>query len=100
MKYPLPEDARKKLEKDFGPLLDESIDKIQSLLAQSDIFRSPRILRAIVFVAKGDLKRLESAIRLAQIDWRDLLMEAEYEYPGKGKAPRQVRDFNRPFEAE
>jgi len=40
---------------------------------------SDRVLRGIVFVANGDLDRLGQAIDLARIDYRDLIVWAEYD---------------------
>ena len=100
MEFQLPKDVQRKLEKDFGSLWKESQDQLRELVIRHKLYQSPRILRAIVFIAKGDQTRLKSAIKLAQIDWRDLLMEAEYTYQGQGKPPQQVRDFNLPFDAE
>ena len=38
-----------------------------------------RIRFAALKVSEGRLERLEEAVRLAQIDWRDLLVEAGFE---------------------
>ncbi|UCD30793.1 MAG: hypothetical protein JSV38_08135, partial [Desulfobacterales bacterium] len=40
---------------------------------------SDRVLRCIVFVAKGDLDVLDKAIDLAKTDYRDLIVWAEYD---------------------
>jgi hypothetical protein len=39
-----------------------------------------RIRFAALKVSDGQLERLEEAVRLAQIDWRDLLVAAGFEY--------------------
>ncbi|MFJ1831358.1 hypothetical protein [Streptomyces sp. NPDC088178] len=36
-----------------------------------------RLMAAVVLFARGDIGRLRSAVRLAQLDWRDLLVAAE-----------------------
>ncbi len=60
-----------------------------------------RVFRCAVFVSQGDLSRLEAAIRMAKLDWRDLILSAEYEpKPGTKRSLGdyvQVRDFNCPF---
>ena len=53
---------------------------------------SDRILRCIVFVANGDLNRLEKAIDLAKTDYRDLIVLAEYDEKNE-----RVRDLSNPF---
>ena len=51
-----------------------------------------RIYRCIVFVARGDLNRLGEAIDLAKIDYRDLIVWAEYD-----EKRERVRDLSFPF---
>lgn len=53
---------------------------------------SDRILRCIVFLANGDLDRLEEALDLAKKDYRDLIVRAEY-----NEKNEQVRDLTHPF---
>ncbi|MFD5146017.1 hypothetical protein [Streptomyces sp. NPDC058401] len=36
-----------------------------------------RLTAAVVFFARGDVRRVRSAVRLASTDWRDLLMAAD-----------------------
>ena len=51
-----------------------------------------RIVRALIFTGNKDINHLKKMIELTRTDWRDLLMNAEYEYPEK-----RVRDFNNEF---
>ena len=59
---------------------------------QNKKLSSDRIVRCIVFVANGDLNRLEKAIDLAKEDYRDLIVWAEYDEKNE-----RVRDFSNPF---
>lgn len=43
-----------------------------------DPVRLERYRFAALRISQGDLRRLERAIDLARIDWRDLLMEADF----------------------
>jgi hypothetical protein len=40
-----------------------------------------RVLLAAVRLSKGNLERLESLLRDAEVDFRDVLVSAEYEVP-------------------
>ena len=75
---------------------DES-DLVLTLLVdfteQNPELASDRILRCIVFVAQGDLDTFDKAIDLATIDYRDLIVWAEYD----GNYER-VRDLSTPFD--
>ena len=59
---------------------------------QNQELSSDRIVRCIVFVANGDLTRLENAIDLAKEDYRDLIVWAEY-----NENNERVRDLTNPF---
>ncbi|WP_372745273.1 elongation factor Tu [Lutibacter sp.] len=87
-----PADIKKKLESDYGKNSGEAKRKIQKLIKSNKEFRSHRIVRALIFAGKKEINHLEKMIELTRTDWRDLLMNAEYEYPEK-----RVRDFNREF---
>ena len=65
---------------------------LADFLVQNQELSSDRILRCIVFVANGDLNRLEKAIDLAKIDCRDLIVLAEYDEKNE-----RVRDLSNPF---
>ena len=52
-----------------------------------------RILRCLVFVARGRFTAFADAVALARLDYRDLIVSAEYD-----RNWHQIRDLNRPFE--
>ncbi|MEM9361466.1 MAG: hypothetical protein AAGA43_02475 [Bacteroidota bacterium] len=87
-----PADIIQKLESDYGKNFGEAKRKIQELIKSNKEYRSPRIVRALIFTGNKDINHLEKMIALTRTDWRDLLMNAEYEYPEK-----RVRDFNNEF---
>ena len=82
-------------------------DQVDAFLCRLNAFaeESPppadRVLRCVVHLAGGKLEHLESAIHNAKLDWRDVIVSAEYE-PKPGTKRWQgdlihVRDFNLPF---
>lgn len=47
-------------------------------LGKQDQFQLERVRFAALKVSRGDLARLRSAVELAEVDWRDLLMGADF----------------------
>jgi hypothetical protein len=56
---------------------------------------SDRLARCALFLARGSIEALRSAVELGRTDYRDLIMAAEYD-----RDDNHVRDFNRPFQTE
>lgn len=69
-----------------------ALSVLNDFVEQNRELSSDRILRCIVFLANGDLDRLEEALDLAIRDYRDLIVRAEY-----NEKNERVRDLNRPF---
>jgi hypothetical protein len=65
--------------------------RLLELLA-SEVGGQPRVLRCVLFLARGDLARLAHNADRARSDWRDVIYWAEYD-----EQDRRVRDFDRPF---
>ena len=59
-------------------LLEDHCGNSLPSLAELDPIQLERYRFAAIRVSNGTLKGLESAIALAKIDWRDLLMEADF----------------------
>jgi hypothetical protein len=88
-------DIVEKVKRDF-----ESPDDAALVLSLLDDFTeqrpdlaADRILRCMVFVANGDLDLFDKALDLARIDYRDLIVWAEYD-----EVFVQIRDMSVPFE--
>jgi translation elongation factor EF-Tu-like GTPase len=90
-----PTDILKRLESDYGKNSGEAKRTIQELIISNSEFRSHRIVRALIHTGNKDIVNLKKMIELTRTDWRDLLMNAEYEYPDK-----RIRDFNNEFGKE
>ena len=90
----LSQDIITKVGQDFSE--DDAIAILQLLSElqkeNSRIF-SDRILRCIVFLAEGCFDELTCAVALARIDWRDVIVNAEYD----GDRETRRRNFELPF---
>lgn len=95
----IPADIRQRVIADFGQedaeeIYEYLLEKIPDGLPNGT---RPRHLRCILYLAKGDRKRLDEAIELCLMDPRDVMVAAEYEDGPRGGLNRK-RDFGRPFE--
>lgn len=90
----IPPDILGKIKQDFDDLDEASLVQsvLEDFIDQHEELAADRILRCIVFVAAGNLTTFEKAIELAVIDYRDLIVWAEYDVSRK-----QVRDLSLPF---
>ncbi|MEO6348596.1 MAG: elongation factor Tu [Aquaticitalea sp.] len=87
-----PTDINNRLESDYGKKFVEAKRSIQKLIISNKEFRSERIVRALIYAGNKNIVHLKKMIELTRTDWRDLLLNAEYEHPNK-----RVRDFNNEF---
>ena len=90
----LPPDIITKVQQDFSKEDAAVIVQLLSELQTEDprVF-CDRILRCIVFTAGGRFDWFASEVALARIDWRDVIVNAEYDRDRE----TQRRDFNLPF---
>jgi len=90
----LARDILGKVNKDFETPEEAALalSVLADFLVQNQELSSDRLVRCIVFVANGDLNRLEQAIDLAKKDYRDLIVWAEYD-----DKDERVRDLTNPF---
>jgi hypothetical protein len=90
----LPEDIIVKVRQDFSE--DDSLRVLQKLSdlqkENSELF-SIRILRCVVVFMCGEVSRISDAIALARLDWRDLIVAAEYD------GGRRIRLLELPFDS-
>lgn len=91
------EDITKRISSDFGEGADEAKRMLVDAFKNNNDLKLERIIRCIVFLAKGDLTDLRNYIESANVDTRDVILWAEYEGIGKNKKPRCIRDFNKSF---
>ena len=87
-----PKDILKKIDNQFGKDNGEIKRKLQDFIKRNKYFSNPRIIRAILYLSNGNEIQIEKYIKQAEIDWRDILLWAEYD-----KNNEQIRDFNNEF---
>lgn len=87
-------DIFQKIEKDFGKDAKRVHKEFEILDAKTNGQLFDRLIRAIVYLAKGDIDKLKMYIEMSQVDWRDVLWQAEYDSPDD---PKRYRDFNKSF---
>jgi len=56
----------------------EQQQQVRALIDAFQFYKSPRIVLACLKNAAGDLKKLKQELKLASLDWRDVIVSAEY----------------------
>ncbi len=94
LNHMLPQDIIAKVRRDFPEDDAGAILQLLSELQKENprIF-SDRILRCILFSAQGRFDEFACAVALARIDWRDVIVNAEYD----GDRETRRRNFTLPF---
>ena len=90
----LPQDIITKVRQDFSE--DDAMAILQllsELQKENPRIFCDRILRCIVFSAEGSFDEFACAVALARIDWRDVIVNAEYD---RDRETRR-RNFELPF---
>jgi hypothetical protein len=90
----LPQDIITKVRQDFSE--ENAVVIVQLLIElqkENPSLFCDRILRCIVFSAAGSFDEFACQVKLARLDWRDVIMNAEYDRDGK----THRRDFYLPF---
>jgi len=90
----LSKDIKLEIQKSFKQRSKDAADLIQKQFTDNKM--SNRIIRCVIFLAEGDLEKLEHYIKIAKTDYRDVIFMAEYIEHEK-KHPKRLRDFNRSF---
>lgn len=93
---PLPSDVTRWLADTFGAdELMAATALLESCVDERGQPVGPRLLRCAAWSARGSLERLRTIRRDLAIDWRDVIVEAEYDVVD-GKLVR-TRDFAEPM---
>jgi hypothetical protein len=90
----LSQDIVTKVQQDFSK--DDAVVIVQllsELQQENPSVFSDRILRCIVFSAEGSFDEFACQVKLARLDWRDVIMNAEYDRDWKN----HLRHFELPF---
>lgn len=92
------EDILRKINADFGDDASAAIKVLENAIEKIAFLKTDRVLRCIVFLAKGKINDLHKYIEAAEFDTRDVMLWAEYEeIQGKNNFKR-LRDFNNTFQ--
>lgn len=87
----IPQDVRARVSAEFaGETYYEALRQLEAL----DF--GPRLLRSVVFLARGDLEALARFARAAERDEREVVFWAEYE-DHDAPEPRRVRSMSEPL---
>jgi hypothetical protein len=86
----LARDVEARMRQDFPPDQHRQVRRI--LLAYDTDF--PRMHRCFLHVAQGDMNRLKEIIEVAEFDYRDAIVRAEYQGPDHTR----IYDFGRTFD--
>lgn len=72
-------------------MLIDAINKV-------DYLKTDRVIRCIIFLARGNLTDLNKYIKTATFDTRDVMLLAEYEKLSGDLNYKRLRDFNKTFD--
>ncbi len=92
------EDITDRIHEDFGERATEVTQILNDVTTENAHLKSDRIIRCLIFLAKGDIEDLANYIESATIDTRDIIFWAEYSGITESKTPTQIRDFTKTFD--
>jgi galactose-1-phosphate uridylyltransferase len=92
------DDINERIQTDFGENADKATTMLFDAISKVDYLKTDRVIRCIIFLAKGNLADLNKYIETATFDTRDVMLWAEYEGIKENEKPKRVRDFNKNFE--
>jgi hypothetical protein len=95
---PFKNDIITRINTDFGEDATEANSMLMDAIKKVEYLKTDRVIRCIVFLAKGDLTNLNKYIEVAIVDTRDVMLWAEYEELGEDFNYKRLRDFNKTFE--
>ena len=87
----LPTDIVARVARDFPTPADR--ERGLGELTELDVNQRDRIARCVLFSASSDMNQFRDMVALARLDYRDVIVSAEYEYP----SGKRVRSFIEPF---
>ncbi len=92
------DDIITRINSDFGENASKATTLLLDAINNVDYLKTDRVIRCIIFLAKGNLTDLNKYIETATYDTRDVMLSAEYEGLKENESPKRVRDFNKTFE--
>jgi len=92
------DDINVKIYTDFGANVNKATTMLIDAINKVDYLKTDRVIRCIIFLAKGNLTDLNKYIEAATFDARDVMLWAEYEKLSGDLNYRRQRDFNKTFQ--
>lgn len=91
------DDIVTRINSDFGENASKATALLLDAITKVDYLKTDRVIRCIIYLAKGDLIDLNKYIETATFDTRDVMFWAEYNGTSGNESPKRVRDFNKTF---
>jgi hypothetical protein len=91
------DDIITRINTDFGENADDATEMLIDAITKVEYLKTDRIIRCIIFLAKGNLTDLNKYIKTATFDTRDVMLWAEYEKFKGDMNYKRMRDFNKTF---
>ena len=91
------DDIITRINSDFGENANKAMTLLLNAINKVDYLKTDRVIRCIIFLAKGNLTDLNKYIETATFDTRDVMFWAEYVGTGENEKPKRIRDFNKTF---
>lgn len=92
------DDINARIQTDFGENSIRATKMLIDVIKKVDYLKTDRVIRCIIFLAKGNLKDLSKYIERATIDTRDIMLWAEYEKLSGDLNYKRLRNFNNTFD--
>jgi hypothetical protein len=92
------DDINKRIQIDFGENSTKARTMLINAIDQVSYLNTDRVIRCIIFLAKGDLTDLNKFIEKATYDTRDVMLWAEYDKLSDELNYKRQRDFNKTFD--
>jgi hypothetical protein len=92
------DDIKARIQTDFGGNASKASTILIDAINKVEYLKTDRVIRCIIFLAKGNLTDLNKYIETATFDTRDVMLWAEYEKLSGELNYKRQRDFNKTFE--
>lgn len=92
------DDIIARINTDFGENSNKAMTMLIDAINKVDYLKTDRVIRCIIFLARGNLTDLNKYIKTATFDTRDVMLLAEYEKLSGDLNYKRLRDFNKTFD--
>ncbi|WP_418501749.1 hypothetical protein [Flagellimonas sp.] len=92
------EDIQQRIVLDFKDSAVKANELLSIAISKKEYLKTERVIRCIIFLANGDLNKLQKYIDDAIFDTRDVMLWAEYEEQEGESNFKRIRNFNNTFD--